>query len=209
MRLKQVLHVGCGPVTSGPLHEAFQDGWREVRLDIDPGVAPDLVSSITDMRAVAEDESFDAVFSSHNLEHLYPHEVPRALAEFRRVLNRDGFALITLPDLQEVARLVADGALTAPAYISPAGPIAPLDILYGLRAALAQGNLHMSHRTGFTGQSLANALTCAGFASVCVQRNPRAFALWAVAFATTPDAARLHDARERMLPLRAGMLVPA
>ena len=45
-------------------------------------------------------ESLDAVFSSHNIENLYPHEVPVALSEFLRVLKPDGFVVITCPDLQ-------------------------------------------------------------------------------------------------------------
>ena len=83
----------------------------------------------------------DAVWSSHNVEHLYPHEVPVALAEFRRVLKPEGFAIVTCPDLQAVAELVAQDKLTQPAYQSPSGPISPLDILYGHRPALALGNL--------------------------------------------------------------------
>ena len=45
---------------------------------------------MTDMPAV-EDAYVDAVFSSHNIEHLYAHEVAEALSEFKRVLNEDGF----------------------------------------------------------------------------------------------------------------------
>src|SRR3954471_5234183 len=137
-----VLHVGCGVAHPRKLPEAWfpRAEWQEVRLDIDPAVAPDIIASITDM-AVLRPGIFDAVWSSHNLEHLYPHEVPLALTEFRRVLKPDGFVLVTMPDLQSVARLVADGLLEEAAYISPAGPIAPHDILYGLRPALAQGNL--------------------------------------------------------------------
>ena len=120
-----VLHVGCGPYNPAKLHRKFQEpGWRQLRYDIDPDVAPDIVGSITDMAAVA-DASVDAVWSSHNVEHLYAHEVPLALAEFRRVLKAGGFALITLPDLQKVAELVAADKLEEPAYISPAGPIRP------------------------------------------------------------------------------------
>jgi predicted SAM-dependent methyltransferase len=52
---------------------------QELRLDIDASVAPDIVATMTDMSRVA-DASVDAVFSSHNIEHLDPHEVPVALA---------------------------------------------------------------------------------------------------------------------------------
>ena len=92
----------------------------------------------------------DALFSSHNIEHLYAHEVPLALREFRRVLKPEGFVVITCPDLQSICAEVAEDRLTQTAYQSPAGPIAPIDMLYGLRSALARGNLYMAHRSGFT-----------------------------------------------------------
>jgi predicted SAM-dependent methyltransferase len=81
-----------------------------VRLDIDGSVEPDVLGTMTDMPAMA-DASVDAIFSSHNIEHLYPHEVPIALGEFLRVLKPDGFAIITCPDLQSVCALVAKGKL--------------------------------------------------------------------------------------------------
>ncbi|MBI3466459.1 MAG: methyltransferase domain-containing protein [Planctomycetes bacterium] len=174
--LRTVLHVGCGGATIHPLFQV--PGWQEIRLDINPGVQPDIVASITDMAEV-ETASVDAVWSSHNLEHLYPHEVPLALAEFRRVLRSGGFALISLPDLQAVAELVAADKLEDVAYISPAGPIAPLDMIYGFRPALAGGNAFMAHRTGFTAKSLSRQLTEAGFATAAAWRSE--FNLWALA----------------------------
>ena len=58
-----------------------------------------MVGSITQMDAV-ETASMDAIFSSHNLEHLHAHEVPVAMAEFIRVLKPKGYMVITCPDLQ-------------------------------------------------------------------------------------------------------------
>lgn len=177
--MKTVLHVGCGYPDPLKLHPAFRNpDWRELRLDIDPEARPDVVATMLDMSAV-ETGSVDAIFSSHNVEHLFPHEVPVALAEFRRVLKPEGLALITLPDLQKVAELVAADKLEDPAYLSPAGPIAPLDMLYGLRAAMAAGNLYMAHRTGFTARTLLGHLANAGFAWAMVQRD--GWDLWAVA----------------------------
>ena len=186
-RTERVLHVGCGAFAHDKLPPLFREPhWREIRLDIDPAVAPDLVASITDMAVVAAG-SMDAVYSSHNIEHLYPHEVPVALAEMRRVLAPSGLALIRVPDLQEVARHVAEGRLEDALYVSPMGPIAPLDILFGHRPSLALGNHFMAHRTGFTAGTLAAALIAAGFAAVLMQRDETAFALTAVAFRTPPD----------------------
>ncbi|HEV8034172.1 MAG TPA: hypothetical protein VGP75_05035, partial [Yoonia sp.] len=53
--------------------------------------------------------SMDALFSSRNVEHLYPHEMPVAFGEFHKVLAEDGFAIITCPDLKSVAALVFRG----------------------------------------------------------------------------------------------------
>jgi hypothetical protein len=180
-RSKTFLHVGCGSVAKEQTTAAFAtSSWRELRLDIDPAVKPDIVGTMTQMVAVA-DQSVDAIFSSHNIEHLYPHDVPLALSEFLRVLKFDGFAVITCPDLQSVAVLVAQDKLTEPAYISPTGPIAPLDILYGFRPSLAAGNLFMAHHCGFTEKALTNLLMGCGFASVVSRRRPAAFDLWALA----------------------------
>ena len=110
------LHVGCGPKDGNSTPFANQN-WHEVRLDIDLEVQPDVVGTMTDMKVV-DDASMDAVFSSHNIEHLYPHEVPLALAEFHRVLKPDGFILLTCPDLRSVCALVADNKLTDVAYES-------------------------------------------------------------------------------------------
>jgi SAM-dependent methyltransferase len=195
-----VLHVGCGTYAREKLPLVFRGtGWREIRLDIDPDVQPDFVASITDMNVIS-DGAVDAVYSSHNVEHLYPHDVPLALKEMHRVLKPNGFTLITLPDLQEVARHVAEGKLEDPLYISGMGPIAPLDILFGHRPSLATGNLFMAHRTGFTSTTLAAALIKAGFAAVMVQRNTTAFSLTAVAFGNKPDAEQITKAQSQMLP---------
>ena len=134
------------------------DGWREIRLDINPAVNPDIIGTITDMRNVPDD-SIEAVFSSHNLEHLYPHEVPKALAEFKRVLRNDGFAIILVPDIQPIAQMIDDGGILDTAYISSAGPIMPLDIVYGHRPSIANGNLYMAHHTAFTRDSLRKELS--------------------------------------------------
>jgi len=108
--------VGCGQYNAYALHPVFQAGnWQEIRLDLNPDVQPDIVASITDLEPVA-DESMGAVWSSHNIEHLYTHEVPIALREFYRVLKPEGFLLATLPDLQQVAEQVSQGNLEETLY---------------------------------------------------------------------------------------------
>ncbi|HEY5798987.1 MAG TPA: class I SAM-dependent methyltransferase [Burkholderiaceae bacterium] len=178
------MHIGCGPSRKAQTTRGFnQDGWDEIRFDIDPSVEPDIVGTMTDMSGVA-DASVDAIFSSHNIEHLYPHEVPGALQEFRRVLRPNGFLILTCPDLQSVCALIAEGNLLGTAYESPAGPISPIDILYGHRQALAKGNLYMAHRSGFTEPVLAEVVQHCGFPrTASTRRGYPSFDLWLVATA--------------------------
>jgi predicted SAM-dependent methyltransferase len=178
---KTVLNVGCGYPLRQKLHRHFHGPeWREIRLDLDPAVQPDIVCSITDISPVAADW-VDAVWSSHNLEHLQRHEVPLALAEFLRVLKPHGLLLVTLPDLQQVARLVAEDRLEESAYVSQSGPITPLDMIFGHTASLARGNQFMAHRTGFTARSLHKLLIEAGFVEVTL-RQGASFDLWATGY---------------------------
>lgn len=175
-----MLHIGCGSANPKRLPECFKDGrWTEVKLDIDPAAKPDIVSDVCDMKEVA-DESYDAVWSSHNLEHIDECHVGKALSEIFRVIRPDGFLLITLPDLSFVAKMVLEGRLHEVLYNSPAGPIRPIDMLFGHQKSIADGNIFMAHRTGFTADSLLNDLEAVGFSKVHV-RPGNAYDLWAIA----------------------------
>lgn len=198
--MKKLLHVGCGQKTLANIPVRFDPAeWEEIRLDIDPSVKPDIIGSTANMPAV-ETASIDVVFSSHNIEHLYWHEVPLALAEFRRVLKPDGFLLVTCPDLQEIARLVVEDKLTETVYHSPAGPIAPIDILYGHRASMARGNLFMAHRCGFTMKALLGTLKAAGFKAIAGKRRPQTFNLWAIASSAVLGKDQLAELARQILP---------
>ena len=173
---RRVLNAGSGSQSARQVHALFRDGrWQEVRIDLDPTTWPDVVGSIADMVEFPEG-SFDAIWSSHVLEHLAAHEVPAALLEFKRVLRADGFAVISSPDLEAVAAAIAEHGIEHVLYLSPAGPIAALDILYGHRASIKRGKTGMAHKTGFTCASLGRLLVDAGFGEVLVTRH--GFDLW-------------------------------
>jgi SAM-dependent methyltransferase len=181
-----VLNAGSGPRTARQLHPGFRSpGWRETRIDVDPAAEPDVVGSITDMTEPFAANSFDAVWCSHVLEHLFTHQVPAALAEFRRVLKPDGFALVTSPDVEAVAALIVERGLDHVAYVSLAGPISTLDILYGHTTSIARGRTSMAHHTGFSSASLGQRLIDAGFSSVLVKQEQ--FDLWALALMAEAD----------------------
>lgn len=189
--MRRLLHVGCGSKNIKHLPASFHDGWKEVRYDIDASVKPDLTGSITDLSALPNG-SVDAIWSSHNLEHLNSFEVPNALAEFRRVLNGRGFAVITVPDLRAVARHIVNDELEQPLYKAPAGPISALDVLFGHQAAIEKGNVYMAHRTGFSARTLGQALIDAGFDEVRVHEGRR-WDLWAIATLADTDPKVLED----------------
>ena len=116
------------------------------------------------------------------------------------MLSPEGFAVITCPDLQSVCALVADDKLGDAAYSSPAGPITPLDILYGHGAALAAGHHYMAHKCGFTLKTLTAALQAAGFQSIAGKRRTRGFDLWLVASKSAMDEAAMRELAGRVLP---------
>jgi ubiquinone/menaquinone biosynthesis C-methylase UbiE len=200
--MSTLLHVGCGASKIGQTTPGFNNGsWEEIRIDINCLNSPDIIGSMTDMSAVGS-ESMDAIFSSHNIEHLYSHEVQAALAEFHRVLNSQGFCVITCPDIQSVCALVAQDKLLDAAYISPAGPIAPIDILFGHRPSMAQGNLYMAHRTGFTEKTLSSSLHEAGFMTVATMKRPQYFDLWVIASKSPASEAKMQELAKAHFPKR-------
>jgi hypothetical protein len=155
---QRILHIGCGGEKLPPWLGAVE----EVRLDIEARNQPDIVADMLDMGEIGE---FEGVFTSHCLEHVYPHQVPVALAEFKRVLVSGGIAIIVVPDLEDVKP--TDEAL----YESPAGPICGLDMIYGHRASI-EAYPHMAHHTGFTSETMRAALAAAGFVNIKTARIP-------------------------------------
>ena len=179
--MKTFLHVGCGPQNQSSCLGFNYDNWKEIRFDIDKKVKPDIEGTLTDMK-LAETGSVDAVYSSHNIEHIYPYQVPIALREFYRVLKEDGIVVIICPDLQSVCEAVVQDKLLEPLYESDIGPISPIDILYGHRGFIAQGNEYMAHKGGFIYSVLDRAFYEAGFKIRYGGRRPAAWNLFIVAF---------------------------
>ncbi len=203
--MKTILHVGCGGLDIRSMPSYFHDGtWSEIRFDIDPGANPDIQGELQDLSLI-EDAAIDVVYSSHNIEHVSSFEVPGVLAGFRRVLGSGGFALILCPDMQSVAQAMAAGVLEEPLYVSPAGPISALDIVYGHQKAILQGQAYMAHKTAFTAETLAKHLLTAGFYQVRVVRD-KVFGLHAIAFANAPDENESHRLAAAVLPAPENMV---
>lgn len=197
--MKTLLHVGCGSSAIKDLPNHFQDGsWQEIRYDIDSSVAPDIVGSLQDMSLI-EDTSIDAIFSSHNIEHVSSFEIPGVLSEFFRVLKPEGFAIILCPDILSVAEAITHGALTEPLYISAAGPINAIDIIYGYQSALQKGDVFMAHKMAFTDRTLAEALLAAGFLGSVVARD-KIFGLHSISTKTAWPTTQMESFINGILP---------
>ena len=179
---KTFLHIGCGHNTKCDTTSGFNtDSWDEIRVDINPDVSPDIVANMLDISLISSG-SINAVFSSHNIEHLYPYQVQLALREFYRVIDDHGFLVITCPNLKSLGKYLSDDKVLETLYESPSGPVTAIDILYGFRQSLAEGNHHMAHRCGFTMKILISSLREVSFKSVAsIERESPFFDLWAVA----------------------------
>jgi len=197
--MKKILHVGCGPQNKNSLKGFNNPFWKEVRLDIDKNVKPDIVGTLTDMNSV-DGGTIDALYSSHNIEHIFPHEVPIALLEFNRVLKDDGFVVLSCPDLISVCQAVVNDKLMEPIYTAPCGPISPIDVLYGHRGFIERGQFYMAHKTGFTYTSLLEAFQKAGFKSFYGGSKPKQFELCLIAFKQIKSEEDLKKAGEEFLP---------
>ena len=134
----------CGlrarPARTGPSRPFADPEWEEVTLDIDATCAAGHRRQAPRTAHPSRRETFDAVYSAHNLEHLYPHEVPLALAAFKRVLEaRTAFVIVTCPDLQSIGEQIASGDIDDTALREQRSALSPpLDMLYGFRPAMAQ-----------------------------------------------------------------------
>jgi hypothetical protein len=173
------LNAGSGSVANGRIPRFFQT-WRQIRVDVDPGMKPDIVANVADLSAIP-DGSMEAVWSSHCIEHLFAHQVPEALGEFRRVLSEQGFACIIVPDLQSIAHWIATDRLHETIYQSAAGPITGHDMVWGFGAAIAAGKTTMAHHCGFTPTLFLEHLKAAGFAEIVLRRRTSRLELAALA----------------------------
>ncbi len=163
------------------------DGWDHILLDIDPAGNPDIICDARELQTL-EQAQYHAVYCSHNLEHYYHHEVPRVLQGFRHVLKPSGFAMISVPDLEDVIRtMVAKGLdLDDVLYTIGAGiPVLVRDVFYGFGLQMEMsGQDYFSHKTGFTQNSLEAILKRNGFKYVYVKKSP--FNIVALAFMRKP-----------------------
>lgn len=163
-------------------------GWQHLLLDIAPGPDVDLVLDAR-LLTTASPGQFDAVYCSHNLEHYYRHDCDKVLTGFLHVLKLEGYAQIIVPNTGEVFRQVLERGLDIDdvLYQSPAGPITPHDVIYGLGSEIERSGLDFyAHKRGFTPRSMQSTLQKAGFKHIKLWLSDDRLEIRVFAFKSVP-----------------------
>ena len=150
------LHLGCG----GEDLPSWLSQYEEVKLDANPGCRPHILASATDLGDIGP---FEAVYTSHMLEHIVPALVVTAVREMHRVLTDDGIAYIIVPDLEDVRPTLE------PIMEIDGRQYCGLDLIYGDHRQTANNPL-MRHCSGFVADTLGEVMRLAGFPAVSVTR---------------------------------------
>ena len=182
----RVLNVGAGGGVR-PIHPIY-DGWEVRSLDINPEAHPDVLMDAREMDQLPGLE-YDSIYASHNLEHYYRQDLPRVLNGFRHCLKEDGFIMVQVPNMLWVANAMMSGHdIEDVMYVSPAGPIKAVDMIYGYGAYIDGTNDWMMHKNGFTPKSLGQVLANAGFPNVYIGGDANSTEIFGYAFMQHPSA---------------------
>lgn len=130
------------------------DGWEI--LDANPGGLVDHVGNAADLSSFAEN-TFEQVYASHVLEHFdYQTRLVKTLKEWRRVVAPGGKLLVSVPDLDVLARLFVDRAL-----LSVEERFMVMRMIFG-------GHIdeHDYHFVGLNEEFLTGYLLAAGFTGI-------------------------------------------
>lgn len=173
---KKVLHVEAGRPHPKKLHSAFSgEEWVEVRLDKDPSTQPNYTGHLRDLSMVP-DGSMDAIWSRHNLQKLFYHEIPTTLAEFMRILKPEGLLMLAVPNTLKVAEAIVGDKLESPLFSSSKGTVSAIDMLYGNRIRLQEQGEAAAHHMCFTPPTIAKKLQEANFRNIQVRAD--GYNLW-------------------------------
>lgn len=150
---KIVLNLGSGKtrITDAIYNEEICD-YHEIRVDLDKRYNPDIFSDIKKLPMIPDD-SVDAVYSSHSLEHVNFYDGIECLKEWYRVLKKGGELRVIVPNIASAAEHIAKGDIFHVMYESEVGPIQAIDFIYGHKE-LSRYNDYQCHRMGYTVESL-------------------------------------------------------
>ena len=103
-------------------------------------------------------------------------------------------------DLQSVSKAIDQDKLYDSLYETPIGSIAPIDIIYGLRSAIQNGNEYMAHKCGFTYFTLLSFFINVGSKKWIGGRRPEDYALYLIACKGEKTDSELSNLAAEFLP---------
>jgi predicted SAM-dependent methyltransferase len=162
-----LLNIGAG---SEPLNIAALANHKELRYDNDETSNPDILGDIASMNMIPA-QSVDVLWASHIIEHVFWGEIPGVFGEIKRILKKDGCAILITPNLGSLGPYMED-RIDETVYTTSAGPIAPLDMLYGYRGFTSRGMTGMMHKIGFNARLLHTALNTCGLTNNRIYKTP-------------------------------------
>jgi predicted SAM-dependent methyltransferase len=110
----RIAHLGCGPI------HIRSDKAEWVNVDISEHHNPDVVLDYLKMVDHFGEQSFDAVWSCHSIEHLpWPEGVQTFFQQAKKLLKPGGVMRICVPDLKKVATKYANGEDLKDIYDGP------------------------------------------------------------------------------------------
>lgn len=133
----------------------IHDGW--VNLDKDDH-GQDIIADVLNGLPF-EDDHFDCIVANHSLQMIRFDDLPRALAELRRVLKPDGIFRILVPDIKRALRLAMDHKTD---LLPVSNDIEPTNDGKFLRYIFWHGDA----RSAFSAASLSDLLKRSGFIEV-------------------------------------------
>lgn len=129
------------------------EGWKI--LNISQGPSVDYVGDIRDLSQF-NDNSFDAVYASHVLEHLsYQKDLSAVLSAIYQILRPGGKLFVSVPDLNTLCRLFLHQQLTKQDRFEV------MRMMFG-----GQIDEHDYHYVGLTDEFLVDFLSEAGFKEI-------------------------------------------
>ena len=158
------LYIGTGDGEIDPYHYKWiDDTWTKVDKFIEgPGIV-----KMDAVNLEFDDDSIEAIYASHLVEHIPHPDVPKMFSNWHRVLQSSGWAHINVPDMEWIAEHITKLCAGDTSGMTHYKTVDELinKVIYG-----TQHHPGEVHHSGYTSVTLHDALQRAGFVDIGVER---------------------------------------